>query len=93
MQMGIATQCLKSSKCRGAKAQYFANVCLKCVLHRLYLSLANRCVDHAVHRINVKMGGINTIPEPRSIPILTDEKVPTIVMGVSVQDFFVLSLY
>ncbi|CUA70377.1 Protein argonaute-1 [Rhizoctonia solani] len=26
---GVATQCLKSSKCRGAKAQYWANVCLK----------------------------------------------------------------
>ncbi|CAE6485724.1 unnamed protein product [Rhizoctonia solani] len=26
---GVATQCLKSSKCRGAKPQYWANVCLK----------------------------------------------------------------
>ncbi|CAE6417203.1 unnamed protein product [Rhizoctonia solani] len=26
---GIATQCLKSNKCRGAKPQYWANVCLK----------------------------------------------------------------
>ncbi|KAH7334657.1 argonaute-like protein [Rhizoctonia solani] len=26
---GIATQCLKSNKCKGAKPQYWANVCLK----------------------------------------------------------------
>ncbi|CAE6429216.1 unnamed protein product [Rhizoctonia solani] len=26
---GVATQCLKSTKCRGAKPQYWANVCLK----------------------------------------------------------------
>ena len=35
------------------------------------------------HRINVKMGGINTIPDPASVRALTDDKVPTIVMGVS----------
>lgn len=33
-------------------------------------------------RINVKLGGINTIPEPRSVTILTDPHNPTIVMGV-----------
>ena len=37
-----------------------------------------------VCRINVKRGGINTIPEPRSVPILTDPSNPTIVMGVSI---------
>ena len=31
-QMGVATQCLKSSKCNRAKIQYWANVMLKCVL-------------------------------------------------------------
>ncbi|KAI0921048.1 hypothetical protein AcV5_001233 [Taiwanofungus camphoratus] len=60
---GVATQCLKSSKCSRAKAQYYANVCLK---------------------INVKLGGINTIPDSRSVSILTDPHNPTIVMGADV---------
>lgn len=30
----------------------------------------------------MKLGGINTIPEPRSVSILTDPHNPTIVMGV-----------
>ena len=34
--------------------------------------------------MNVKLGGINTIPDPRSVAILTDPHNPTIVMGVSV---------
>ncbi|KAJ7781167.1 argonaute-like protein [Mycena metata] len=58
--MGVATQCLKSSKCFRAKPQYYANVCLK---------------------INVKLGGINTIPDPSSVSVLTDPHNPTIVMG------------
>ncbi|KAJ7904588.1 argonaute-like protein [Mycena olivaceomarginata] len=58
--MGVATQCLKSSKCYRAKPQYYANVCLK---------------------INVKLGGINTIPDPSSVSVLTDPHNPTIVMG------------
>ena len=29
LKIGVATQCLKSLKCRGAKPQYWANVCLK----------------------------------------------------------------
>ncbi|KAJ7830395.1 hypothetical protein B0H13DRAFT_1655150 [Mycena leptocephala] len=57
--MGVATQCLKSSKCFRAKPQYYANVCLK---------------------INVKLGGINTIPDPSSVNMLTDPHNPTIVM-------------
>ncbi|KAI0832378.1 argonaute-like protein [Trametes gibbosa] len=60
---GVATQCLRSSKCSRAKAQYFANVCLK---------------------INVKLGGINTVPDARSVPVLTDPHNPTIVMGADV---------
>ncbi|KAI6038510.1 argonaute-like protein [Pisolithus marmoratus] len=46
--------------CYRAKAQYYANVCLK---------------------INVKLGGINTIPDSQSVSILTDLQNPTIVMG------------
>ncbi|KAF8313410.1 Piwi-domain-containing protein [Clavulina sp. PMI_390] len=60
---GVATQCLKSTKCYRAKPQYYANVCLK---------------------INVKLGGINTIPDPRSVPFLTDPVQPTVVMGADV---------
>ncbi|KAF7292384.1 Argonaute-like protein [Mycena chlorophos] len=61
--MGVATQCLKSSKCFRAKPQYYANVCLK---------------------INVKLGGINTVPDPSSVSVLTDPHNPTIVMGADV---------
>ena len=32
-------------------------------------------------RINVKLGGINTIPDARSVPVLTDPHNPTVVMG------------
>ncbi|KAF9055354.1 argonaute-like protein [Hymenopellis radicata] len=60
---GVATQCMKSSKCWGAKSQYYANVCLK---------------------INVKMGGINVIPDAPSVRALTDPSNPTIVMGADV---------
>ncbi|KIP10717.1 hypothetical protein PHLGIDRAFT_125407 [Phlebiopsis gigantea 11061_1 CR5-6] len=40
---------------------------------------ANVCL-----KINVKLGGINTIPEGRSVPILTDPHNPTMVMGADV---------
>ena len=32
-------------------------------------------------RLNVKLGGINSVPEPRDISFLTDPANPTIVMG------------
>lgn len=38
-------------------------------------------------RINVKLGGVNTVPDPRSVQILTDPHNPTIVMGVRHSDF------
>ncbi|KAK0482092.1 argonaute-like protein [Armillaria luteobubalina] len=60
---GVATQCMKSSKCHRATNQYFANVCLK---------------------MNVKLGGINVIPDPASVRLLTDPATPTIVMGADV---------
>ena len=37
-----------------------------------------------VNRINVKLGGINTIPEPASVRYLVDPANPTIVMGADV---------
>jgi eukaryotic translation initiation factor 2C len=63
VKAGVATQCLKSTKCFRAKPQYYANVCLK---------------------MNVKMGGINTIPEPMSVSALTDPRNPTLVLGADV---------
>ena len=33
------------------------------------------------NRINVKLGGINTIPDPSSVAVLTDPLYPTVVMG------------
>ncbi|KAN0132399.1 Piwi domain containing protein [Lactarius tabidus] len=60
---GISTQCMKSSKCLGAKAQYYANITLK---------------------INVKLGGINLIPDPQDASFLTDPVNPTMVMGADI---------
>ncbi|KAF8635579.1 hypothetical protein AX15_000229 [Amanita polypyramis BW_CC] len=61
--MGVATQCLKSSKVFRANMQYWANVLLK---------------------VNVKLGGINLIPDHASVSVLTDPNTPTIVMGADV---------
>ncbi|KAI9467034.1 argonaute-like protein [Lactarius psammicola] len=35
-------------------------------------------------KLNVKLGGVNSVPEPRGIPFLTDPANPTIVMGADV---------
>lgn len=40
---------------------------------------ANVCL-----KVNVKLGGINTIPDPQSVSVLTDPRNPTIVMGADV---------
>ena len=37
---------------------------------------ANVCL-----KINVKLGGINTVPDPRSVSFLADPPNPTMVMG------------
>lgn len=34
-------------------------------------------------RMNVKLGGINLIPDPQSVSVLTDPHYPTVVMGES----------
>jgi eukaryotic translation initiation factor 2C len=34
------------------------------------------------HRINVKLGGINTVPDPASAHILADPRQPTLVLGI-----------
>lgn len=61
--VGVATQCLKASKCGRAKEQYWMNVLLK---------------------VNVKLGGINVIPDPSAVMALSDPANPTIVMGADV---------
>ena len=40
---------------------------------------------HFLLRLNVKMGGINTIPDPRSVSVISDPGNPTIVMGMLYQ--------
>jgi eukaryotic translation initiation factor 2C len=61
--MGVATQCLKSSKVFKANIQYWANVLLK---------------------VNVKLGGVNLIPDQASVSVLSDPNTPTIVLGADV---------
>jgi hypothetical protein len=34
-----------------------------------------------IFRLNVKLGGINTVPDPSSVTPLTDPNMPTVVMG------------
>ncbi|KAH7105502.1 eukaryotic translation initiation factor 2C [Auriculariales sp. MPI-PUGE-AT-0066] len=60
---GVATQCLKSSKCFRAKAQYYANVLLK---------------------VNVKLGGVNVVPDPVSVPFFSDPLQPVLILGADV---------
>lgn len=49
----------------------------------LFLSAPSSSLISYVYydRINVKLGGINTIPEPSSVTVLTDPAYPTLVMG------------
>ncbi|PBK70238.1 Piwi-domain-containing protein [Armillaria solidipes] len=35
-------------------------------------------------KINAKLGGVNVIPDPKSAPIISDPRMPTIVMGADV---------
>ncbi|KAI0760652.1 hypothetical protein C8Q74DRAFT_1441228 [Fomes fomentarius] len=44
--------------------------------------VATQCLQSA--KIIVKMGGINTIPNARSVPVLTDPHNPTVVMSADV---------
>ena len=71
---GVATQCLKASKCKGANDQYWANVLLK------YVDASNYFyrVFSPAERVNVKLGGINVVLDRSS---LSDPNNPTIVMG------------
>ena len=41
----------------------------------------------------MKLGGINTIPDPRSVAALTDPKNPTIVMGYALPSVYRLGAY
>jgi hypothetical protein len=34
-----------------------------------------------LYRLNVKLGGVNAVPEPRDVSFLTDSANPTIVIG------------
>jgi hypothetical protein len=36
---------------------------------------------YPLHRVNVKLGGVNAVPEPRDVSFLTDSANPTMVMG------------
>ena len=73
--MGVATQCLKSSKCNRAKIQYWANVMLKCAF---FFSMILISLVLMRRRVNVKLDGINAVLDGSSIH---DPANPTIVMG------------
>lgn len=32
-------------------------------------------------RVNVKLGGVNLVPDPSAVRVLTDQSIPTIVIG------------
>jgi len=52
------------------------------LLEVLFSTPSPSLISHFYHdRINVKLGGINTIPDPSSVAVLTDPNYPTIVMG------------
>lgn len=73
---------MKSSKCFRAKPQYYANICLKYNFPG-FIAVLNMSLIYVPFRINVKLGGINTIPDPASVSVLTDPRNPTIVMGIT----------
>ncbi|KAJ7822318.1 hypothetical protein B0H14DRAFT_2828751, partial [Mycena olivaceomarginata] len=68
---------LQSSKCYCAKLQYYANVCLM----RGPSSVTSLVFAICSSRSNVKLSGIDTIPDPSSVSVLTDPHNPTIFMG------------
>ena len=68
---------MKSSKCFRAKPQYYANITLKWAHCRGPLAL----LIYPLLRLNVKLGGVNAVPEPRDVSFLTDSQNPTMVMG------------
>ena len=45
----------------------------------LYWTLA--FLIYPLRRLNVKLGGVNAVPEPRDVSFLTDSANPTMVMG------------
>lgn len=55
----------------------------ECVL-KVSTAYFNNIRSHLADRINVKLGGINLIPDTASAAILTDPANPTIVMGMLV---------
>ncbi|KAI6027254.1 hypothetical protein EDC04DRAFT_2573087 [Pisolithus marmoratus] len=59
-----------------------ATQCMKS--SRLSFRASLQCCYFMECRINVKLGSINTIPDPQSVSILTDPWNPTIVMGADV---------
>jgi eukaryotic translation initiation factor 2C len=79
VQQGVATQCLKSFKCSRANAQYWANVLLKFVFP--FTGCTTLLTTLLLIRVNVKLGGINVIPDPNLSSSLSDPAKPTIVMG------------
>lgn len=62
-----------------------APILCQCLLEvRAYYSIRlmfARILTNTWCRINVKLGGINTVPDPSSVSVLTDPHNPTIVMG------------
>jgi eukaryotic translation initiation factor 2C len=41
-------------------------------------------IYHYTSRINVKLGGVNTVPDAKSVPFLADRQNPAIIIGADV---------
>jgi eukaryotic translation initiation factor 2C len=49
-----------------------------------FLSFTCIYADSSLCRINVKLGGINTVPDAKSVPFLADRQNPAIIIGADV---------
>ncbi|EIM88070.1 argonaute-like protein [Stereum hirsutum FP-91666 SS1] len=59
-----------------------AGVATQCMKSAKCFRANHQYYSNVILKLNAKLGGINTIPDPRSVVDLSDPNMPTIVMGV-----------
>lgn len=82
-------QFLSSGRCRNAVHEVYEMQPRKnAILRQRHFEVSVTHCEHTsmpeisrMNRLNVKLGGVNTIPDPRSTSILSDPSNPTVVMG------------